>query len=420
MGVVDTMFVGRVGAEAIGAVGLGTMVFYGIAICAAGVLLGLDTLVAQAFGAGDRKDCHRSLVSGVGMAVLMIPAVMGLVWALEISLPQLGVNSDVVLATRPYLHALIWSTPPLLIYFALRRYLQALHIVRPVMITLVTANVVNLAGNWVLVLGNLGAPRLGAEGAGWATCFSRIYMAAALIFILRRRDPEIFHIAWRPDTKRMWALFKLGAPAAAQMAVEIGVFATVTVLVSRLNATALAGHQIALTTVSTTFMMPLGISSAAAVRVGFELGRGDKHAAARAGWTALALGAAVMSAAAIVLLAVPEAIARVFTPDASVIAAAATILRVAAFFQLFDGMQIVVTGSLRGASDTRTPMVCHLIGYWIIGLPLGILLCFGRGLGAPGLWIGLSAGLIAIGLVLTAFWWRTAREWSRERQMESV
>ena len=421
MGVVDTMFVGRVGAEAIGAVGLGTMVFYGVAICAAGVLLGLDPLVAQAFGAGDRQGCHHSLVAGVWTAVVMIPAVMGLVWVLESSLPLLGVTSDVVLATRPYLHALIWSAPPLLIYFALRRYLQALHIVRPVMITLITANLVNLAGNWVLVLGHLGAPRLGAEGAGWATCVSRVYMAAALVFVLWRRDPEIFHIAWRPDTRRMWSLLKLGAPAAGQMAVEIGVFATVTVLVSRLNATALAGHQIALTTVSTTFMMPLGISSAAAVRVGFELGRGDSRAAARAGWTALGLGAAVMSAAAVVLLVVPEAIARIFTPDAAVIAAAATILRVAAFFQLFDGLQIVVTGSLRGAGDTRTPMVCHFVGYWIMGLPLGAMLCFWRGLGAPGLWMGLSAGLIAIGVVLAAFWWRTAVEWSRRvRFSESV
>jgi MATE family, multidrug efflux pump len=421
MGVVDTMFVGRVGAEAIGAVGLGTMVFYGIAICAAGVLLGLDTLVAQAFGAGDRQDYHRSLVAGVWMALLMIPAVMSMVWTLEQILPALGVNREVLLATQPYLHALIWSAPPLLIYFALRRYLQALHLVRPVMITLVTANLVNLAGNWVLVLGHLGAPRLGAEGSGWATCFSRIYMAAALAFVLWKHDPEIFHISWRPDTHRMWTLLKLGAPAAAQMAIEIGVFATVTVLVSRLNATALAGHQIALTTVSTTFMMPLGISSAAAVRVGFALGRGDKHKAARAGWTALALGAAVMSAAAIVLLAVPEAIARLFTPEAAVIATAATILRVAAFFQLFDGLQIVVTGSLRGAGDTRTPMVCHLVGYWVIGLPLGAVLCFGRGLGAPGLWIGLSAGLIAIGIVLAAFWWRTALEWShRLRISESA
>jgi MATE family multidrug resistance protein len=238
-------------------------------------------------------------------------------------------------------------------------------------------------------------------------------MAGAWAYVLLKRDPEVLRISWRPHAARMWALIKLGAPAAGQMAVEIGVFATVTVLVSKLSATALAGHQIALTTVSTTFMMPLGISSAAAVRVGFALGKGDRHAAARAGWTALGLGAAVMSAAAVVLLTVPEWIARLFTPEAAVIAAAAAILRVAAFFQLFDGLQIVVTGSLRGAGDTRTPMVCHLIGYWVIGLPLGAMLCFERGLGARGLWMGLSAGLIAIGLVLTAIWWSTARKWSR-------
>jgi MATE family, multidrug efflux pump len=419
MGVVDTMFVGRVSAEAIGAVGLGTMVFYGIAISSGGLLLGLDTLVAQAFGARDREDGHRSLVSGVWLAILMIPIVMGAVWALEGILPSFGVNQTVLRATRPYLHALIWSAPPLLIYFALRRYLQALHIARPVMTTLLTANLVNLAGNWILVLGHLGAPRLGAEGSGWATCFSRIYMAGALVYVLLKHDPEVLRISWRPDAARLWALLKLGAPVAGQMAIEIGVFATVTVLVSKLSATALAGHQIALTVVSTTFMMPLGISSAAAVRVGFALGRGDRHAAARAGWTALGLGAAVMSAAAIVLLIVPEWIARLFSPEAAVIATAATILRVAAFFQLFDGLQIVAVGSLRGAGNTRTPMIFHLIGYWVIGLPLGALLCFGRGLGAPGLWMGLSAGLIAIGLVLTAFWWRMAREWSRGWQIVS-
>jgi len=420
MGVVDTMFVGRVGAEAIGAVGLGTMVFYGIAICAAGLLLGLDTLVAQAFGAGNRPDCHRSLVSGIWLAGLMIPLVMGMIWALEGILPHLGVDPEVLRATQPYLHALIWSAPPLLIYFALRRYLQALHMARPIMITLLSANLVNLAGNWILVLGHLGAPRLGAEGSGWATCLSRVYMAAALAYVLWKLDPEIVRISWRPDLVRMWTLVKLGAPAAGQMALEIGVFATVTVLVSRLNATALAGHQIALTTVSTTFMMPLGISSAAAVRVGFALGREDRLTAARAGWMALGLGAAVMSVAAIVLLAAPEWIARLFTPEAAVIAAAATILRVAAFFQLFDGLQIVVTGSLRGAGDTRTPMVCHLVGYWIIGLPLGAILCFGRGLGAPGLWMGLSAGLIAIGIVLAAFWWRTAQRWSQGWRFKSA
>src|SRR5262249_38100430 len=160
-----------------------------------------------------------------------------------------------------------------------------------------------------------------------------------------------------------------------QMLVEIGVFGTVTVLVGKLNAVTLAGHQIALTTVSTTFMMPLGISSAAAVRVGHALGRGDPQGATRSGWTALAFGAGIMSVAALVLLLVPQWIARLFTPDAAVIASAAVLLRIAAFFQLFDGLQIVATGALRGAGNTHSPMIWHFAGYWILGLPLGSALC---------------------------------------------
>jgi MATE family multidrug resistance protein len=211
---------------------------------------------------------------------------------------------------------------------------------------------------------------------------------------------------WRPDFSRILELLRIGLPAAGQMAVEIGVFAVVTVLVSRLSAKSLAGHQIALTTVSTTFMLPLGISSAAAIRVGHKLGRADPWGAARSGWMALKLGALVMSAAAVALLVAPQWIARLFTPEAEVIAGAVTLLRIAAFFQLFDGLQVVATGALRGAGDTRTPMVFHLMGYWVIGLPLGVWLCFARGWGAAGLWAGLSLGLILIGIVLTLAWRR--------------
>ena len=196
------------------------------------------------------------------------------------------------------------------------------------------------------------------------------------------------------------------------MGVEIAVFAVVTVLIGRLNALSLAGNQIALTTVSATFMMPLGISSAAAVRVGSALGRRDPDGAVRAGWTGLVLGVAVMSVAAVTLLTAPRVIARLFTPEAAAIAAASTLLRIAAFFQLFDGLQVVATGALRGAGDTRTPMLCHFAGYWLIGLPLGAELCFGRGLGAAGLWMGLSAGLILIGSVLTVLWRRASRRFA--------
>jgi multidrug resistance protein, MATE family len=411
MGNVDVMMVGRLGGEAIAAVSLGTTIFYTVAICASGVLLGIDTLVSHAFGAKELDRGRGCLIQGIWISLFLIPIVMGIVGGFDALLAKFGVDPSVLRGARPYLRTLNWSAPPLLLYFCLRRYLQAMGVVRPVMWVLLTANLVNLAGNWVLVFGRFGLPGLGAVGSAWATCVSRLYMAAALGLVLWRRDPGILgYIAsfWRPHLRGIRELGRLGLPAAGQIGVEYGVFTVVTVLVARLTALSLAAHQIALSTVYTTYMLPLGLSSAAAVRVGQALGRGDGPGAARAGWTAVGLGAAVMWAAAVTLLIAPRGIARLFTPQPEVIAGAATLLRIAALFQLFDGLQVVTTGALRGAGDTRTPVLCHFAGYWLIGLPLGVWLCFWKGWGAPGLWTGLSVGLILIGIVLTLQWRRTA------------
>jgi multidrug resistance protein, MATE family len=414
MGVVDTMVVGRVGASAIAAVGLGAIVFYGVGMCASGVLLGLDTFVSQAFGADSPEECRRWGVNGVWAALLLAPVVCAIVRAFDPLLDFFGVAPEVLRFAIPYLHALNWSAPPLLLFMAFRRYLQARHIVKPMMWTLITANLVNLAGNWALVFGHWGAPRMGAEGSGWATCISRVYMAAVLGIVWLRREPELLRTSWRPEWNRIGRLFRLGLPAAGQLGVEIAVFAVVTVLAGRLNAVSLAANQVALITVSTTYMLPLGISSAAAVRVGNELGRGDAAAAARSGWTALSLAVGVMSFAALTLLSVPDLIARLFTPEAEVIATAIVLLRIAAFFQLFDGLQVVATGALRGSGDTRTPMLCHFAGYWMVGLPVGAALCFRVRFGVAGLWAGLSLGLILIGSALAWMWRRAARGFVRE------
>ena len=267
MGIEDTMFVGRIGAEAIGAISVGTTIFYTIAILGGGLLLGLDTLISQAAGAGDVEDRHRSLVNGAWLALALIPIVMLAVRGMLTVLAMFGVSPGVLRQVVPYMR-----------------------------------------------------------------------------------------------------------------------------------------------TVSTTFMLPLGVSSAAAVRVGNAIGRGDPKGAAQSGWTALGVGAAIMSMCGIVLLLVPQVIARLFTPDVVIIAAAVPLLRLAAFFQLFDGLQVVTTGALRGAGDTATPMICHIAGYGIIGLPLGAVLCFREGMGAIGLWIGLSTGLILIGIALAIFWRGAARK----------
>ncbi len=348
MGIVDTMFVGRVSAQAIGAVGLGTAIFYGVGVSASGLLLGLDTLVSRSFGANDRKDCRHSLISALWLTLLLnLTVVMACVLAfLPLLLERLGIDQGVLREARPYLRTLTWSAPPLLLYFGLRRYLQATGGTRPVMLALILANLINVAGNWVLVFGNLGAPHMGAEGSAWATFLSRMFLAGMLAVVIARGDPEFFGDKWKPDWRRIRGIVApVGLPAAGQISLEVAVFGTVTVLVSKTTAAALAGHQIALTTVSTTFMVPLGISSAAAVRVGHALGRTDPQGAARSGWTALALGAAVMGTAALVLLAVPHWVARLFTPDPEILATGSTLLRIAAFFQLFDGLQVVATGA---------------------------------------------------------------------------
>jgi len=176
----------------------------------------------------------------------------------------------------------------------------------------------------------------------------------------------------------------------------------------------LASHQVALNTVSFTYMVPLGISSAAAVRVGQALGRRDPHGASRAGWTALALGASFMTCMAIVLWVAPHYIVRIYTPDPAVIHAASSLLFVAAFFQLFDGLQAVATGALRGAGDTRTPMIWSAGLYWLLGLPLGAYLCFRVGWGAAGLWTGLCIALILIGSGLVYVWHRRERAFISE------
>jgi MATE family multidrug resistance protein len=197
-----------------------------------------------------------------------------------------------------------------------------------------------------------------------------------------------------------------------QFTLESGIFALVTALIARLGAIPLASHQIALNTVAFTYMVPLGVASAAAVRVGQAIGRKDVSGAADAGGTAILLGAGFMTCASVGLLVFPRWIARMYTPDEGVIHSTIALLAAGAAFQLFDGIQTVATGALRGVGDTRTPMLCHFTGYWVIGLPLGAWLCFRRGWGALGLWAGLSLALILIGIVLLLAWSRAVRRLS--------
>ena len=410
MGVVDTIMAGPLGAAAVGAGSLGAMMFFPIAICGTGLLLGMDTLVAQAFGRGDLRDCRRTLVNGVWLGAALSPLLVLVLWATIPLLRAVGTNPRALEIFEPYLKALTIGVLPLLLYTAFRRYLQAVNLVKPITFALVSANLINIAGDWALMYGHCGAPALGVPGSGFSTSISRTYMAAVLLGAIlwheRKSGNLLFAISWWPDSTRLRRLVTLGLPAAGQILFEGAVFGIVTAMAARLDEASLAAHGIAVNVISTTFMVPLGISSAAAVRVGQACGRKDPHAAATAGWTALLLSATFMSAAGLVLWLLPQMIVRIYIRDAAVVTMGGLLLRIAAVFELFDGLQVTATGALRGLGDTRTPMLAHLIGYWLIGLPTAYVLCFPLGWGAPGIWVGLSAALILIGASLALVWRR--------------
>jgi multidrug resistance protein, MATE family len=417
MGLVDTLMVGRLSPEAIGAVGIGTSLFMGVCIFGMGLLLGLDTLVSHAFGASRVDDCHRWLLHGVALSLLLSAPITGTVLALSAALAGWGLHPDVLRLTQPYLDVLAWSIPPLLLYASFRRYLQGMGVVRPVMIALVLANILNVFVNWLLIFGRLGAPAMGVRGSAWATVCARVVMAGVLLGVILYREhgrrPGLFETSLRIEPSRMRQLLALGLPAAGQVTLEVGVFATATALAGRLAPASLAAHQIAINLAAFTFMVPLGVASAGAVRVGQAVGRRDPAGAARSGWTAILFGALFMSSAAAAFLIVPRTLVGAFTSDASVVAIGVSLLFVGAVFQLFDGLQGVATGVLRGLGDTRSPMLWNLAGHWFIGLPLGYTLCFGAGLGVIGLWWGLSVGLIICGIALITVWSRRVGSFAR-------
>ena len=410
MGLVDTMFVGRVSAEAIGAVAIGHTTFFSVAIFGIGMLLGLDFLVARAVGAGETGETHRALIHGLALS-----AVLGVLGTIAIRnldpvLDRIGLQPGVLALVKPYLLTLSWGMLPMLLFACLRRYLQARGIVHAILAIGLGANVLNAVVAWSLVFGHLGAPALGALGSGWATTVARWYLLVALLaymLVVERRAPTgLRHASLRIERARLLAMVRIGLPAALQLSLEVGVFTAATALAGRLDTVSLAAHQIALNIASFSFMVPLGLSAATAVRVGHAVGGGDPAGVRRAGGTGILLGAAFMLSAAALMLAAPRAIVGTFTTDERVIAAGAGLLTIAAGFQLFDGLQVVTTGALRGTGDTRTAMVTNLVGYWLVGLPLGYALCFGLGLGVAGLWLGLCAGIVSVAGVLLTVWVR--------------
>ncbi|HEU4697921.1 MAG TPA: MATE family efflux transporter [Gemmatimonadales bacterium] len=404
MGTADTIMVGHLSGPALAAVALGNLYFFAVVIFGQGALMALDPLVAQAVGARDAAAVARALQRGLLLAGLLALPLALLLLPAGAVFDRLGQPGEIVPIAAAYARVSAVGVPPFLAFIVLRQTLQALGRLRPVVVTIVLANLANVAANWVLIYGHLGAPPMGAVGSAWATVASRWLMGLGLAALawpalrpaLRPLRREVLEAA------PLARMLRLGAPIGAQLQLEFGAFGAIGVLMGWLGAREMAGHQVALNLASLTFMVPLGISGAAAVLVGQAVGAGDDARARRAAGAALALATAFMALSALAFLTAPHLLARIYATDPVVVAIAALLLPIAGLFQLFDGWQVVSIGVLRGVGDTRAPMILNVLGFYAIGLPVSALLGFRVGAGPRGLWWGLVVGLGVVALLLLA------------------
>lgn len=409
MGLVDVAVLGRYSAQALAGSGLGNAIFFAFSIIGMGLVLGVDPLIAQAIGANDHARARRVMWQGAWLAFVVSIGLTLLMLAGAVAMPLIGSSKELIGPARVYLLIRVASLLPFLLFFVARSYLQAYGRTRPMLIAMVLANVVNLGADILLVFGGSilpewcgplrAIPELGVAGAALATVASTILQLAIVAAGVRAIDapPDVDH---RWNRAEVAQAFRVGLPVALQMGAEVGIFALVAVLASRLGTLHLAAHQLVIGIASFTFTVAVGVAAAGSVRVGIAIGARDQVRTRIAGHLAFILGAAFMGGSGLVFAIFPGVMARLVTDQADVIAAALPLMVVAAFFQLSDGVQAVGAGVLRGAGDTQFAFYANLVGHWLVGLPVALLLGFRYGFGIVGLWWGLCAGLTVVALLL--------------------
>lgn len=439
MGVVDTLMAGKyLSTTALAAIGLGHAWVWCPLAFGMGVVMALDPLVAQARGANDEPAIARALQRGLLMALAISVPVAAALLAAGFVFEALGgihlsdllgledasaadapvghglgpmVPASVISVASGYARISAFGVPALLVFLTLRQTLQALGKLRAILIVAVLCNLVNVLFNWLLMFGHWGFPRLGALGCAWATVIVEVCMVVGLLVVTRSViSPYLWPIRrqaleWKPFAR----LFVLGAPIGVAIALEHGAFNGIQFLMGSFGETVMAGHRMAIVIASISFMVPLGISTAAAVRVGLAVGAGDPQGVRRAARVALAAGATTMACFGLSFVTWPEEFASLFTNDVAVIAVTAALMPLAGAFQLFDGLQVVAAGVLRGTADTRWPSILNFVGYWVLGLPVGFWWAFRQGSGPKALWWGLAGGLAFVAVALI---WRIVRRLS--------
>ena len=416
----DVVLLGWLGPNELAAAALGLSLSFGMILFALGVLTATSPMMASALGARSNavRDVRRTFRQGVWAAALMTVPTLIVPWNAEGVILAFGQEPELARLAGRFLRGYMWVIPTWMLFQVMRNFVSALE--RPGWVLAISAAGIplNALVSWSLIFGHLGMPELGIFGGGIGSSIVWAAMALALaIVVLTDRQFRRFHLFgrfWRADWPRFRQLFRLGGPIGFTMGFEGAVFSAAAYLMGLFGAPSVAAHQIALQIAATSFMVPLALGQATTVRVGLAYGRGDRAAIGLAGWTAFGLSTAFMTLMATLMFAFPRELITLFLEDtpanATVIALGVSFLRIAALFQIVDGWQVVGAGMLRGLHDTRVPMIFALIGYWAIGLGVGVALAFFMDWRGIGIWWGLAAGL---GVVAILMLWR----WSRRDRL---
>ncbi|QAT82003.1 putative multidrug resistance protein NorM [Corallococcus coralloides] len=419
MSVTDTFIVGRAGTSALAAVGLSHALFFAVSSFGMGLMMGVDPLVSQAIGAGNPRRARGVLWQGVWLSAFVGVVLWAVLITVPSGLPWVGVAEEQIVQVRAFLHFRAPSLPLMLIFLTVRAYLQAIGTARPLVVAAVLANIINVMLVPLFVFGGAGlpawagplthVPAMGAAGAALSTL-----LCTVLEVLIVARAVQAIPVPGTPSRKPVKAdqlrAFRVGLPIGLHIAAEVGVFALAGVLAAKLGPVSMGAHQIALSFASLTFTMALGIGNAGSVRVGWAVGAHDTPQARRSGLMAFALGAVVMSLGGLVFALFPQGLAKLAGAPPDVLPLLLPLLMVSAIFQIFDGVQGVGAGVLRGAGQTRFTFVANIVGHYAVGLPLTLLLGFHLGMGVLGIWWGLCAGLITVAVaVLWRFWHVSAR-----------
>lgn len=399
MGLTDVAVLGRLGARELAASGLGNAIFFAFAILGTGIVAGLDPLISQAVGAGDRARARRVLWQGVWLSLVVTAALTTILVAVSFAVPYAGVQRELVAPATTFMLIRTIGLGPYLVFLAIRAYLQAHGVTRPMLTAMIVANVFNFTLDILFVFGAGPIPAMGVAGAALSTVicsFVQLVIAAAAVRHIRV-DAHFDH---RPNRAEIRLAARVGIPIGLQLAAEIGVFALVGVLAARLGTLQLAAHQLTIQLAAFTYTIALGIAAAGSVRVGLSVGARDRVATRVAGHVAFFFGAIVMAVNGLAFAVFPRACARIITNQENVIRTAIPLLLVAAVFQLSDGIQAVGAGNLRGGGDTKFTLYANLFGHWAIGFPIALWLGFHLHLGITGLWWGLCAGLTVVAVLL--------------------